>query len=328
MGFFPVWENVQVPVNTMVVMSAAGSACSAKNSNPPPGRVEFCWKISTPTSQVPLLHSPTTRNIYPFLRVLNLPIYDYLLIAFATTTVRTTTRISAILRSRNTVVKTSDRTIILSPSEPRPSGLNGMCPGYGVKGSLTSALLPANPRHTWPTTLLKNAFGAPPEWSEWHVPRVWRKGFIDVGTVTSKSASYVAHYATKKIEQNLPTEERFFHYLPGYRPEFIRMSRKPPIGMAGAAHILKLMQTRAGQLSLETHGVPHSFEYDGRHWPFGRYIREWLHNELGVEQEERLNDYTRYTDLPLINPYRAKKAREREAADLRKYRERSKRRTL
>lgn len=55
--------------------------------------------------------------------------------------------------------------------------------------------------------------------------KIWKKGFCTIGELNFESAAYVARYATKKI-----TGEKAEKYYKGRKPEFITMSKKPPIG--------------------------------------------------------------------------------------------------
>ena len=64
-------------------------------------------------------------------------------------------------------------------------------------------------------------------WSSSMLSSAWGHGFASVGQVSFDSASYVANYATKKV--NGPKAKE--HYG-GRRPEFLVMSRKPGIGRA------------------------------------------------------------------------------------------------
>lgn len=66
-------------------------------------------------------------------------------------------------------------------------------------------------------------------WKDRLLDECWdNKGLIDVANVEWSSAAYVARYTTKKMYES-PSDANY--YLNGHLPEFVRMSRKPGIGM-------------------------------------------------------------------------------------------------
>ena len=65
-------------------------------------------------------------------------------------------------------------------------------------------------------------------WKSHEIERFWKNGMIDIGEVEWASAAYVARYCMKKIFHNT-TKERYFEE--GKYPEYVRMSRRPGIGM-------------------------------------------------------------------------------------------------
>ena len=65
-------------------------------------------------------------------------------------------------------------------------------------------------------------------WKSKELDRWWNKGIVDVAEVEWNSCAYVARYCMKKIYQDNNLRK---YAEQGKKPEFIRMSRKPGIGM-------------------------------------------------------------------------------------------------
>ena len=65
-------------------------------------------------------------------------------------------------------------------------------------------------------------------WKSQELDHYWNKGFIDIGEVEFASAAYVARYCMKKITDDSDKTE---YWSNGKMPEFVRMSRRPGIGM-------------------------------------------------------------------------------------------------
>ncbi|AXL15333.1 replication initiator protein [Microviridae sp.] len=127
----------------------------------------------------------------------------------------------------------------------------------------------------------------------------WQRGFVHVGEITKASAQYIAHYTTKKLTKDNSTAESQFCYMPGIQGEFATMSRYPPIGARGAEHMVELYRTRAGKLALENNRLAYTFEHEGRRWPIGRYWRNWIMSELGINEDQQRSQVN-YKDLPII----------------------------
>ena len=104
-------------------------------------------------------------------------------------------------------------------------------------------------------------------------------GFVHVGQIEAQSANYIAGYTMKKMTGK--DDDRLY----GRHPEFTRMSRFPPIGALGVYDILsRNFMTKAGQAAVKALGdVPSGFRVYGKVYPFGRYWRAWLRQELGIE---------------------------------------------
>ena len=64
-------------------------------------------------------------------------------------------------------------------------------------------------------------------WKSKELEHFWKRGMIDIGELEWSSAAYTARYCMKKLFQKDKSE----YYKIGKKPEFVRMSRRPGIGM-------------------------------------------------------------------------------------------------
>lgn len=103
------------------------------------------------------------------------------------------------------------------------------------------------------------------------IQKCWDKGFIHIGTLTDKSAGYVAGYVTKKLTSN---------EIGNLTPEFTRMSLKPGIG----ANALPLVSKALSAHDI-TGDVPTVLRHGKRLLPLGRYLRSKLRDLLGIEHD-------------------------------------------
>lgn len=107
----------------------------------------------------------------------------------------------------------------------------------------------------------------------------WDLGHIHVGTLTLDSAAYVCGYMTKKMTKK--DDPRLF----GRYPEFARMSRKPGIGAGAIDELKDFMNSKVGQLLLESTGdVPRVLAHGGKKMPLGRYLRRKLREAIDLPQ--------------------------------------------
>lgn len=60
------------------------------------------------------------------------------------------------------------------------------------------------------------------------IQKIWGKGFVSLAEVNWDTCAYVARYVMKKMKG---WKEDEFYYEQGMSPEFVRMSRKPGIGL-------------------------------------------------------------------------------------------------
>lgn len=85
---------------------------------------------------------------------------------------------------------------------------------------------------------------------------LWGHGRVHVGEVNKLSVQYVAGYVTKK----------FVKKGDSLHPEFSLMSLRPGIGFPALDKISSVVSLYNLQDSF------HTFRFDGRKWPFGRYL--------------------------------------------------------
>lgn len=134
------------------------------------------------------------------------------------------------------------------------------------------------------------------------VQRTWGYGDVDLGTVATESAQYLAGYTTKKMTD--PKDDR----LHGRHPEFARMSNRPGVGadaMDEIAHVflsLGLENTQAD--------VPSALRHGKRLFPLGRYLRRRLRARIGREvnaPSEVVNEIWEKEMRPLLEKAKASK---------------------
>lgn len=110
----------------------------------------------------------------------------------------------------------------------------------------------------------------------------WKKGHVDLGSLTLASAQYVCQYVTKKMTHK--DDPR----LNGKAPEFARMSRRPGIGAPAMFDVATALFSEHGVTHfLETGDVPSALQHGGRKLPLGRYLKEKLRDEVGMDQTTR-----------------------------------------
>lgn len=79
-------------------------------------------------------------------------------------------------------------------------------------------------------------------------------GFVELGKVTDRSCAYVAQYCMKKAKSKTTD--------PYIEPEFIRMSRRPGIGLAGIDKVSVLTQLGSNQYMVPRYYLKHLEESD------------------------------------------------------------------
>lgn len=134
----------------------------------------------------------------------------------------------------------------------------------------------------------KWVFGPKGEYYDPLITKEWGLGNTQSGEFNSSRASYMAGYVTKKM--TTPDARG----LNGRTPEFFRCSREPPIG---AAYLLRILQTAAGQKALaETQRIPYTIRTENHELPLDYYTRSWVAKQLGIKignlSEEELLDAT------------------------------------
>lgn len=110
--------------------------------------------------------------------------------------------------------------------------------------------------------------------------KTWGKGLVHCGEVNELSAGYVSGYVVKKMTKK--DDER----LNGRYPEFCRMSLKPGIGASAMTDVANALNSMIGQQEIINKGdVPDVLLRGGKKHPLGRYLRERLRKEIGLDSE-------------------------------------------
>ena len=113
----------------------------------------------------------------------------------------------------------------------------------------------------------------------WNAPEGDYSGRPSKDVATARAA-YVAHYVTKKMDAVDDPRLRSRH------PEFVRMSRRPGIGMV--KKVLALHYTRGTSLLIaETGDVARTIRIGGSTWPLSKTVRSWLRTELDIPEAKR-----------------------------------------
>lgn len=109
------------------------------------------------------------------------------------------------------------------------------------------------------------------------VPReivaAWPHGIVDVRLLARDSASYICGYILKGNTSSSDV-------ACGRTPEFRLMSKKPGIG---ATAVMQMASSSAKNWLTMKGDVPDSIKLEGRDWPLGRYLRERLVRDVGMD---------------------------------------------
>lgn len=112
-----------------------------------------------------------------------------------------------------------------------------------------------------------------------HIERSWPFGHVDVGDVNKDSIQYVCGYTIKKMTSE--DDPR----LEGRPPEFSVQSNRPGIGATAVPIIAEAIKSPFGAKMLTEDGdVPISLYHGSRSLPLGRYLRQKLREEIGMEE--------------------------------------------
>lgn len=148
----------------------------------------------------------------------------------------------------------------------------------------------------------------------------WKNGRIHISGVGPESIAYVAGYCLKGATD---VSGMTWHGK-SLTPEFVRWSRRPPIG-AWAADRIGAFYTGVGKPIVEQNGDVSAVVRQGKKfWPLGRYLRDRARAVAGVSKEvlsksRQLTAITMFKDLDAcaLNEYIAQADFQSEASGLR-----------
>lgn len=124
--------------------------------------------------------------------------------------------------------------------------------------------------------------------SEGHRKKGKPLGFSYVGSLTPRSAAYVAGYVQKKNKYNKDMYEEL-----DIHPEFARMSNRPGIGANTVRQLAKHIEKYPEALT-PAGDVPISLTIGNNTYPLGQYLREKLREELDMSHD-LIEEYDPYT---------------------------------
>ena len=120
------------------------------------------------------------------------------------------------------------------------------------------------------------------------------RGFTALSPADVPRLRYCLGYTIKKLTNRKDAR------LEGRHPEFSRQSRRPPLGAKGIQGILDTMYSRAGSVQIATErDVPTMYRLDGKIYPIGRYWRNWLRKQYGIEKPPQ-EDWTKPDDWNIV----------------------------
>lgn len=132
---------------------------------------------------------------------------------------------------------------------------------------------------TWRPHYHALLFGMPVnEQSEKLIFETWGHGFVSIGDVNVSTVRYVVGYTLKKRTKKTAPG------LEGRAPEFARMSRRPGIGHGFALELASSLARDVAARYVQENGVPSTVRQGSRMVPLGRYLREVVATELGIEK--------------------------------------------
>lgn len=136
------------------------------------------------------------------------------------------------------------------------------------------------------------------------INRAWSLGFVQTGTLTPKSASYITGYVLKGMTTD-------HEKLQGRRPEFMRCSKMGPGGL-GIEAIKGIAQSLKDQNQDERVGIVNGLSHGRSKMPLGRYLTKKLANNLGLDdnafglefwewQQELIEKYNKEDEIFIDN---------------------------
>lgn len=126
----------------------------------------------------------------------------------------------------------------------------------------------------------------------------WDAGLVHTGELTRASAQYICGYVTKKMTRTDDAR------LGNRHPEFARMSLRPGIGAPSISTLVSALSHKHAQRDMHLKGdVPQVLRHGRHNLPLGRYMRNRLRTELGLDNLEQTPEETFKKTAELYNMY-------------------------
>jgi len=119
-------------------------------------------------------------------------------------------------------------------------------------------------------------FGPDPRIAEAILQQTWSKGFVKASSMLPTHASYVARYSTKKLARS---------WTPKNHPEFVIMSKKPPMGTEYFNQIISTLKNRLTRGQISENDILENvnrIKLSGQLYPLSQIFKERLISQLEI----------------------------------------------
>lgn len=110
------------------------------------------------------------------------------------------------------------------------------------------------------------------------IREVWGKGNITMDELNDTTAAYIGGYVLKKMTNKDDTR------LGGRYPEFASYPRGKGLARDAVEFIVDALKSEYGHLTFEKGDIPNAVYRGRKKWPLGRYLKEKIRADLGMEK--------------------------------------------